>query len=157
MTVTYMEVHGGFGEKSPMFPLDRTRDGLASYCEARWPVGRRKSIAKEWDLSADEARSICEGSASQMTLDKIWRHKRGGWAVLLPVMGAVIGQPIHEFFRAQNERAAREASVALEHERLARTAYRALADDASPPGEDRRSWPRPGEVGAHEARRVAGD
>jgi hypothetical protein len=157
MTVTYMEVYGRFGEKSPLFRLDRTRDGLASYCEARWPVGRRKSVAKEWDLSADEARSVCEGSASQATLDKVWRHTRGGWTVLLPVMGAVIGQPIHEFFRAQNERAAREAASALEHERLARTAYRALASDAAGPGEGRRSWKGAREVGASEARRVAGD
>jgi hypothetical protein len=161
MTVTVAELHGCFGEKSPLFRLDRTRDGLASYCEARWPVGRRKSVAKEWGLSAEEARSVCEGSASQATLDKVWRHPSGGWSVLLPVMGAVIGQPIHQFFRAQNERAAKEATVALEHERLARAAYRRLAGSSDDPGDSgdrsaptRQAGNGAGAMGAAQARRL---
>lgn len=161
MTVTYMEVHGSFGEKSPLFRLDRTRDGLASYCEARWPVGRRKSVAKEWGLSADEARSVCEGSASQATLDKVWRHDRGGWTVLLPVMGAVIGQPISEFFREQIKQAAREAQRAEEHEQLAKAAYRRLAMGADRSGlhRDHASSAREtgrgaGTMGAQAARRL---
>jgi hypothetical protein len=160
MTVTWMDVDGSFGEKFPLLRLDRTRDGLASYCEARWPVGRRKSVAKEWGLSADEARSLCEGSASQATLDKVWRHPRGGWTVLLPVMGAVIGQPIHEFFREQMKQAAKAQEHAEHHERLAKAAYRRLADDLDPSGDDRnRAAPSRrsfGALGAQAARRLGG-
>lgn len=79
-----------------MFSLDRTRDALAAYCSFRWPVGRRKSVAREWGLTADEARSICEGSASQSTLDKVWLHKNGGWEVIAPVFGALIGQTVEQ-------------------------------------------------------------
>jgi hypothetical protein len=142
MQVTALEIHDYFGEKSPLFKLDRTRDGLASYCEARWPVGRRKSVAREWGLSADEARSVCEGSASQATLDKVWRHPRGGWNVLLPVMGAVVGQPIHEFFREQMRQAAKAAEHAQEHERIAEAAYRRLESRSAASREDRRSRAR---------------
>lgn len=157
MTVTAMEILRSGGEKHPILPLDVEWDtGLKLYCERRWPVGRRKAVEKEWDLSVDDARAVVEGKASKRIISKIWKHRRGGWAVAIPVMGAVIGQPIHEFFREQNERAAREAAHALEHERLARAAYRALATGAAGPGQDRRSWARTGEVGAEEARRVAG-
>jgi hypothetical protein len=155
MTVTYVEISGSDGEKFPLLQLDRTRDGLATYCETRWPLGRRKAVAKEWGLSTDEARSVCEGSASQATLDKVWRHPRGGWTVLLPVMGAVIGQPIHEFFRQQMRQAAKDAERAQHHEQLAQAAYRRLAGDPSDPGPDR--GPRSGAraLGAEMPRRVA--
>lgn len=145
-----MDIHGCDGENFPLFPIDRTRDALAAYCQARWPVGRRRSIAREWDLSAEEARSVSEGSPSQTTLDKIWRHRRGGWAVLLPVMGALIG-PVSEFFRDQIKRAAQEAERAAEHEQLASAAYRRLAGAADPRGPDRDAA-APG----REARRAAG-
>lgn len=161
MTVTHMEVYGSFGEKSPLFRLDRTRDGLAAYCEARWPVGRRKSVARTWNLTADEARSVCEGSASQATLDKVWRHPQGGWAVLLPVMGAVIGQPIHGFFREQMRQSAKENERAQEHEYLARAAFGRLAGAADPGGDDRNDaaptrQARHGArtMGSHQARRL---
>lgn len=156
MTVTYVEVHGSFGEKFPLLRLDRTRDGLASYCEVRWPVGRRKSVAREWGLSADEARSICEGSASQATLDKVWRHPRGGWSVLIPVMGAVVGQPIHEFFREKMKLAAREAVRAQHDEQLAEAAWVRLESPAAGPGVDREAGPEAGAVGAAKARSVGG-
>lgn len=155
MTVTYVEISGSDGEKFPLLRLDRTRDGVASYCETRWPLGRRKSVAKEWELTSDEARSVCEGSASQATLDKIWRHPRGGWTVLLPVMGAVIGQPIHEFFREQMRQAAKDAERAQHHEHLAQAAYRRLARNPSDPGSDRGQGSGTRTMGAEAPRRVA--
>lgn len=125
MSVTHMEILGSVGEKLPMFPLDRTRDALASFVQVRWPVGRRKAVAKEWGLSADEARSICEASASQATLDKVWRHERGGWAVAIPVLGAVIGMGLDDFIATQRSRH-------VEHARRSRALVRdlrALASD----------------------------
>lgn len=109
MTVTAMELHGYFGEKFPLFSVERTRDAIAAYCEIRWPVGRRKSVAREWDLTADEARSVCEASASQATLDKIYTHKRGGWAVMFPVFGALIGQTAEQFIENERRRHVEQA------------------------------------------------
>ena len=103
MMVTAMELHSHFGEFSPLFGLDRTRDALAAYCAFRWPVGRRKSVAREWDLSTDEARSVCEGSASQTTLDRVWAHKNGGWEVLAPVFGALLGQTVEQHLIKQRK------------------------------------------------------
>ena len=104
MTVTHMEILGSVGEKLPLLPLDRTRDALASYCEYRWPVGRRKSVSREFDLTAEEARSVCEASASATTIDKIWQHPRGGWVVAIPVLGAVIGLGLDDFITSQRRK-----------------------------------------------------
>lgn len=118
MTVNYVEILGSDGGNCPILPLERaTRDALAKYAALRWPTGRRKAVEREWDLSPDEARGVTEASASASTIDKIWKHKRGGWAVLLPVMGAVIGHGLPEFIeqeklRLRNERQAYEAREA---------------------------------------------
>jgi hypothetical protein len=88
MTVTHME---NLGRDGASFPISfrQSRDALANYCEARWPVGRRKAVEREWGLSADEARGVIEATASAATIDKVWRA--GGWAVALPVLSSVIG------------------------------------------------------------------
>lgn len=157
MTVTAMEILGGDGEKHPILPLDVEWDtALALYCKKRWPIGARKAAEREWDLSVDDARSLIEGSASKRIISKIWKHSRGGWAIALPVMGAVIGQPIDAFFRNQMREAAQQAERAKQHEQLAQAAYRRLADGAASAVEDRRTWSRAGEMGAETPRRVAG-
>lgn len=152
-----MEILGSGGVNRPMLPLDVELDtAFALYCEKRWPIGRRKAIEKEWDLSVDEARAVVEAKASKRIISKILKHPRGGWAVVLPVLGAVIGEPIDAFFRDQMKQAAREARQAHEHEQLAQAAYRRLESGPAASGEDRRSWPAPGEMGAEAARRLAG-
>jgi hypothetical protein len=88
MTVTHMENLGRSGASSPM-TVRQSRDALANYCAARWPVGRRKAVEREWGLSPDEARGVIEATASAATIDKVW--KAGGWAVALPVLSSVIG------------------------------------------------------------------
>jgi hypothetical protein len=88
MTVTHMENLGRGGASFPM-SFRQSRDALANYCEARWPVGRRKAVEREWGLSPDEARGVIEATASAATIDKVW--KAGGWAVALPVLSSVIG------------------------------------------------------------------
>lgn len=157
-----MGISGWHGEKLPKLPLDVDWDtGLAAYCEQRWPVGRRKAIEREWDLTPDDARSVVEGKASKRVITKIWKHPRGGWAVALPIMSAVIGHPVQAFFDQQLNNAAREQERALEHQRLARAAYGRLAgpshrtrrdgDIPTAAGETRRSF---GKVGPDAPRRL---
>ena len=111
-----MEIRDYVGEKFPLYPYDkRTRDALTAYCARRWPTARRTSIAKEWDLSADEARSVVDGKASWQTWDKIIFHKRGRWAVLFPVFGALLDQTaeqhIIELRRSHEQKAERLAAL----------------------------------------------
>jgi hypothetical protein len=111
------------GEKSPVLQLDRaTADALAVFVQQAFPAqGRRKAVAREWDLRDDEARSVIEGQASKATLDRIWKHPRGGWRVILPVMGAVVGQTadafiLHEKARLADERRSFEEREARLHQ-----------------------------------------
>ncbi len=103
MSVTHMEILGRDGEIRPILPLLRqSRDALARYCEARWPVGRRKAVEREWNLSPDEARGVIEATASAATIDKVW--KAGGWAVALPVLSSVIGESVEDFLTTERRK-----------------------------------------------------
>lgn len=109
MTVTHMEILGLGGAARPNLGLTRhTRDALAEYCRLRWPVGRRKAVAREWALTDDEARAVCEATPGTQTIDKIWKHPNGGWSVLVPVLGAVIGQSFETWLNQERGRLARE-------------------------------------------------
>ena len=103
MTVTSMEILGRDGANLPILPLLRqSRDALARYCEARWPVGRRKAVERAWGLSPDEARGVIEATASAATIDKVW--KAGGWAVVLPVLSSVIGCSVEDFLQSERRK-----------------------------------------------------
>lgn len=126
MELTYVEILGSDGAIGPNLGLTRqTRDALRRYCELRWPTGRRKGVEREWELSPDEARGVCEGTASATTIDKIWKHPRGGWAVALLIMGAVIGQGADEWMQAERKR---HAQLAGRYRSLGRD-LRAVAPD----------------------------
>lgn len=142
-----------FGGQNLPFAQD-LREALANYARRTWPVNTSGHMAKAWGVSKDTAKNVLKGHASDATVTKIIRA--GGWAVALPVIGAVIGEPVHTFFRDQMKEAAKQAERAKHHEELASAAYRALEAGPPAPGEDRRTWRRPGAVGAEEARRVAG-
>lgn len=126
MTVTHMEILGSVGGSRPnALQLRATRDALSKYCELRWPRGRRKAVEAEWELTADEARSVCEGVAGATTIEKIWKHPLGGWAVALPVMASVIGHSVDEFLIAERRK---HVETAQRHRALVRD-LRALAPD----------------------------
>lgn len=113
------------GLKRPVLGLDRaTADALAVFCQQSFPAqGRRKAVAREWDLRDDEARAVIEGQASKATLDRIWKHPNGGWRVILPVMGAVVGQTADAFILNEKRRLADERRSFEEREtRLAEMA-----------------------------------
>lgn len=142
-------------------PLDsRRRDALATY--ARFAaedagIAPQAWVRKTWGFEAYEAKALLRGDASEAMWERILKAKgaHGGWAVALPVMGAVIGLPVHEFFREQTRRAALEARRAEEHERLVAVAYRALARGPADPGSDRQAGAPLGGLGAQEAGRLA--
>lgn len=148
MGLTAVEIrHNGVGNQQSL-GLDRAlRDALATYCRLRWPQHAAKHAAREWDLTLDEAKGVVAGRTSIATLDRIFKHKRGGWSVVLPVLGAVVGETIHDHFRNQIREAANDQRVAEEHERLASQAYERLrGHDVLPlrpggrtPSEDRKT------------------
>lgn len=142
-----------FGGQGLPFAQD-LREAIGNYARRTWPVSTSIHAAKAWGVSKDTAKNVLKGHASDATVTKILQA--GGWELALPVIGAVIGQPVDAFFREQMKRAAREAERAHEHEELARAAYRRLEGDPPAVGEDRRTWRRAGAVGAQAARRVAG-
>lgn len=126
MTVSYVEILGSNGVDRPSLMLLRqTRDALAKYCELRWPVGRRKAVERAWGLTPDEARGVCEATASATTIDKVWKHPDGGWLVVLPVLAAVIGHSVDDFLA--NERR-KHVALAQRHRSMVRD-LRALAPD----------------------------
>lgn len=139
-----------------LLPFSRDlREALAIYARRRWPTNTSGHAAKSWGIPKTTAANLLKGHASDATVTRIIRA--GGWGLALPVIGAVIGEPVHEFFREQMKQAAREAERAQEHQQLAAEAYRRLEARAAVLGEDRRSWPQARSLGAEKARRVAGD
>jgi hypothetical protein len=103
MTVVMMEIRHNEAAARPLFGGDLfSREALQGYVRIRWPANTAKHAAREWQLTLDEAKGLVAGRASQATLDKIWKHRNGGWAVALPVIGAVIGHGVDDFL--QNER-----------------------------------------------------
>lgn len=115
-----------------VLPLDRRRrDALAAYARrAAWAAGARSAqryVEREWGLKDYEAKDLLKGNASEAVWERIQKHPNGGWAVTLPVMGAVIGLSLEEWLgrrlaaeqeRLENERRRYEA----EHARAAQMA-----------------------------------
>ncbi len=131
MTVTMMEIRDRGGAGEPILGLDRpTREALAIYCARNWPTNRRKSVETAFRLTPDEARGVIQGTASTTTLDKVW--KAGGWAVVLPILGAVIGHGVGEFFAAEADRARREADDARQQAEALASAERVALRSFAP-------------------------
>lgn len=105
-----MTIYSNDGDFSPRLGLDRSMaDALAVYVQQSFPpLGRRKAVAAEWGLGSEEARTVIEGRPSKATLDRIFKHPNGGWRVILPVMGAVVGQTADAFIIREKERLANE-------------------------------------------------
>jgi hypothetical protein len=147
MTITANEIMILDGQ---MLPFSRDlREALAIYARRSWPVNTSGHMAKAWGIPKSTAANLLKGHASDATVTRVIRA--GGWALVLPVVGAVIGEPVHEFFRQQMRQAAKEAARAQEHERLAEAAYRRLADDAASARKDRGQGRGAGAVGAPQA------
>lgn len=110
MRASAMTIYSNDGDFLPRLGLDRSiADALAVYVQQSFPsLGRRKAVAMEWGLGTEEARTVIEGRPSKATLDRIFKHPNGGWRVILPVMGAVVGQTADAFIIAEQKRLANE-------------------------------------------------
>jgi hypothetical protein len=152
-----------------ILPLDqRRRDALMIYAQQAADmagVPRQAWCRRVWKLKDYEAKDLLKGNASETVWERIMKMRgpHCGWAVALPVVAAVVGQDLHDFFRDQMRHAAREAEDALEDERLATAAWRRLAGDLDRPGDDRggstsarQTGRGAGAVGAEGTRRVDG-
>src|SRR5690606_30059104 len=101
MQVTAEMILTDFGAK---FPLDRQRrDALASYARKAAGDARSKQqwVQKTWDLKDYEAKDLLKGNTSEAVWERIIKHRNGGWRVVIPVMGAVIGQSLDEFIASE--------------------------------------------------------
>lgn len=127
-----MTADGIMSLEGQLLPFSRDlREALAIYARRTWPLNTSVHAAKAWGIPKTTAKNLLKGSASDATVTKIIRA--GGWALALPVIGAVIGEPIHTFLREQTRQAAKEAENARRHEELATAAYRRLVAPADHP------------------------
>lgn len=141
-----------------MLPFSRDlREALAIYARRTWPVNTSGHAAKAWGLPKSTAANLLKGHASDATVTRIIRA--GGWELALPVIGAVIGEPVHAFFREQTIKAAKAAQHAEHHERLAQAAWTRLESgtdsarlDRPAASSTRETGARAGEVRANAAR-----
>ncbi|MCR5876955.1 hypothetical protein [Phenylobacterium sp. J367] len=108
-----------------ILPLNRRRrDALmvfASRSAAKADKAPQAWVRETWDLETYEAKDLLKGNASEAVWEKIIRHRNGGWRVVLPIMGSVIGHSLEDFIEAERRE--------LEHEAQARERRaRELAD-----------------------------
>jgi hypothetical protein len=128
MTVTAHMILTDFGTK---LALDqRRRDALAAYARAQHQRTQTRHGAQawaeaQWDLTDYEAKHLLKGNASEAVWERIVKHPNGGWAVVIPVMGAVIGMSLEAYIEEQAEGARRErAEWEATEQRLAALAAR---------------------------------
>lgn len=137
-----MENLGRVGENRPFSRLPRElRQAVAAYVAINAPRGRRKWVEDRFDLSPDQARSVCDGTASISTLERVFRHPNGRWALLIPIMGAVVGQELDDFIKDERKRhvedAHRSRALGRDLRALAPSGGRAARELAAAP---ERSW-----------------
>lgn len=109
MTVIDLRNSPVFGPSHPkLFKTDRLRDALADYLTEQHPMpGRRKAVRARFGLNDDEARSLCEGSPSPTTLDKVWRKE--GWGIVLAVFTRLLGEGVDQHLEREKRRHAEQA------------------------------------------------
>lgn len=110
MRVSAVDIRQPKAGNQHILNLDRgVKDALAAYARHCWPSNTAKFLAREWGLTLDEARGVVACRTSLATLDRIFKHPNGGWRVLLPVMGAVVGQSIEDFHKNEQKSHAEQA------------------------------------------------
>jgi hypothetical protein len=109
------------------FALDRRRrDALATYAENHAADAGKPPqtwVRETWGFKVYEAKHLLAGNASEVMWERILKGRgpHTGWAVAIPVLGAVIGEDIAFHFAAERQQVAHErARYAAEEARIAR-------------------------------------
>ncbi len=142
-----MDVRRRNAENFPLFATEMLlQDAVTTYARMRWPTGTAKHAAKEFDLTTDEGRGLAAGKPSMAVINKLLRSPNGGWAIALPVLGAVIGQGVDQFITSERRKhaqaAAQERALLRDLRALAPDRYRPSAELASAPAEPSRAFAR---------------
>jgi hypothetical protein len=125
MTFTAEEMLSDFGS---VLPLQRGRkDALALYARRSAKLANARSaqrwVEDTWGLRDYEAKELLKGNASEAVWERIVKHKNGGWGVVLPIIGAVIGHGIDEYAAEKHRRKVREREqIEAEERQLAAVA-----------------------------------
>lgn len=113
MDVTMDEIFTRAGSVLPL--TRRRRDALAEYAVIAARKADKPALTwtrATWDLENHEAKDLLKGNASEAVWERIIRHPNGGWRLVLPIMGSVIGHSLEDFIEAERRE--------LEHEAQAR-------------------------------------
>lgn len=95
-------------------------NALAKYVRNRWTDKTIAYVAHEWDLSDAEASKVVYANASKNTLNKLLRHKRGGFNLFIELLCDATSTKLEQYITNQAEEAANEARKwAAEERRLA--------------------------------------
>jgi hypothetical protein len=100
--------------RNPDFGIEQA---LARHVRNRWPSNTLDHIGREWGLSTGEARGVLYAQASRRTLNKIIRHRRGGWKLWIELIGAVTGVSFDQFLETERTRLRHERERAAEEDR----------------------------------------
>lgn len=97
MTITANEIMDLDGQ---ILPFSRDlREALGVYARRMWPLHTSVHAAKAWGIPKTTAANLLKGHASDATVTTIIRA--GGWALALPVIGAVIGHGLDDAIKAE--------------------------------------------------------
>lgn len=96
-------------------PLDqRRRDALANYaeqCAEQEGIPKQTWVVRNWKLKDYEAKDLLKGNASEAIWERIIKAggPHGGWRIVIPVMGAVVGMALEDFIQAERKALENEA------------------------------------------------
>lgn len=83
-----------------LLPFSRDlREALGVYARRTWPLHTSVHAAKAWGIPKATVKNLLKGHASDATVTAIIRA--GGWALALPVIGAVIGHGLDEAIKTE--------------------------------------------------------
>jgi hypothetical protein len=118
MTVSAMEIRHNKTASGPSLGLDMgLREALATYVKLRWPTATAKMAAREWDLTLDEGKGLVNGRTSLATLERIIKHRNGGWDIAFAVVGAVAHETAEDFLASRRKQ---HVELARRHSSLVR-------------------------------------
>ncbi len=71
-------------------------NALAQIVRRRWRAGTVCMVMAEYDLTEGQARGVVDATASRTTINKLLKHRRGGWRLFVPALALVIGHTLEQ-------------------------------------------------------------